>query len=67
MGPFFKLCNIVATLATLATFTALAAFNAATFRANVRLATRNGAVMALSAAIFDALSFNLVLKKKKRK
>lgn len=57
-GDFFSFGNSAAALDNLTNLSALAAFAPATFRAIVFLATRIGAVSALSAAIFDALICN---------
>lgn len=59
IGDFFNCFKMYAAFATLAIFTALAAFTAPTFNAIVFLATRNGAVMALNAASFVALAYSI--------
>lgn len=56
IGDFFKFLRIAAVFAILAILMALAAFTAPTFNAIVFLATRNGAVIALNAAIFVAFA-----------
>lgn len=56
IGDFFKFLRIAAVLAILASLIALAAFKAPTFNAKVFFATRNGAVMALKAAILVAFA-----------
>lgn len=56
IGPFFKFFKMVAALAILANLAALAILTAPTFNAIVRLAARNGAVIALMAATFVALA-----------
>lgn len=55
-GDDFKLFTMVAILANLAAFNALAALNPAIFNAIVFLATWNGAVIALQAATLVALA-----------
>lgn len=57
IGDFFKFFRILAPAANLATFKAFAAFRPATLSANAFFTLRNGAVMKLSAAIFDALIY----------
>lgn len=60
IGDFFKFLRMTAALAILATFNAFAAFNAPNFNATVFFAARNGAVIALNAAIFVALAYQKV-------
>lgn len=56
IGDFFKFFKMVAAFDSLANLATLSALTAANFNAIVLFAARNGAVIALNAAIFVALA-----------
>lgn len=59
IGPFFNAFKMLAVLAIFAIFRAFKNFNAPNLIANVNLALRNGAVIALFKATFAAIACNV--------